>query len=99
MILTDKCKEDFSNIKKWYFNLLPNNIKNLIIYEWFNTKTNIYIDLQYWENDGFDYGVQHPYINEVYLSNRKAGNRRQEFDVNLQVAIINANKIYNEKEE
>lgn len=95
MILTGKAKEDFLNSAKWYFWFLSKSIQLLIVYRWFNTKTIISIDLQNWEGDGFDYAVSHPYLNEVFCGNKMAGNRRRNFDVNLEIAIEKANEIYN----
>lgn len=95
MILTNSCKEKFleSHIIAWFF--LPNRILNLVILRWFNTQTNIGIDIQNWELDGFDYGVFDPFNGKVYQSNEKAGMRNKNFDKVLEQAIKKANSVYN----
>ncbi len=97
MVLTGACKQAFLKNNSFTVQLLPENLKNLVIYRWFNTETKIGIDLVNWENDGFDYGVAHPYLNKVYQSTNHAGNRNKNFDKNLVAALIRANSIYNEK--
>lgn len=95
MKLTGKAKEDFKCFKKWYFYFLPKHIQLFVIYRWFNTKTSVWIDLQNWENDGFDYAVSHTNLDLVFSGNKSAGNRRKNFDTNLEFAIEKANEIYN----
>lgn len=94
-ILTNKTKEDFKKYQKWYYSFLSKHIQILIIYRWFNLHTNICIDIQHWQDDGFDFSVQHPNKNKVYLSINSAGNRTKDFDRNLAQAIIKADEIYN----
>jgi hypothetical protein len=96
MILSGKCKEDFLNSQGIMFNMLSNEIKNLIIYRWFNTQTKISIDIINWQEDGFDYGVTHPVDDIVFLSPFESGKRIKDFDFILSLAIRKGNDIYNE---
>lgn len=97
MILTNSYKEQFLKDNAFVVQMLPNWAKNLIIIRWFNTKTNIAIDIQNWGNDGFDFAVQDPYVNKVYLSNKTTGNRIKNYDEIIEQALKVANSIYNGK--
>jgi len=96
-MLTGKCKKDFIKYKTaLIFYFIPRKILNYLIFRWFNIKTEICIDLQNWQDDGFDFAVQHPYLNKVYQSQNIAGNREKNFDKNIESAIKKANQIYND---
>lgn len=97
MILTNLCKKQFLKDNALVVQLMPEWAKNLIILRWFNTKTNIAIDIQNWENDGFDFAVQDPYVNKVYQSERLAGNRKENYDEIIEDALKVANSIFNGK--
>lgn len=97
MILTNLCREQFLKENSFVVQLMPKWAENLVILRWFNTKTNIGIDIQNWENDGFDYAVQDPYIDRVYLSNKKSGDRVENYDEVIEQALKVANSIYNGK--
>ncbi|QQV90944.1 hypothetical protein Freya2_7 [Polaribacter phage Freya_2] len=94
-MLSGKCKEDFIKYSKFWWFLIPRRFFNFIIFRWFNTETEICIDIQHWQGDGFDYAVQHPYKNEVYQSYKNAGDRTKNFDFNMEQALEKANEIYN----
>lgn len=95
MILTNSCKAAFLKSNSLSVQLLSEPLKNLAIYRWFNMETNIGIDIQNWEGDGFDYNVSDPYVDKVYTSKNVAGNRNKNFDEVLKEALKKANSIYN----
>ncbi len=97
MILTDLCKKDFLKENAFATQLLPEYLKNLVIYRWFNLQTKISIDFLNWEDDGFDYGVSSPNSNLVYSARETSGNRSKDFDKILAQALLKANLIYNQE--
>lgn len=96
-MLTNKTLEAFNLYKPWYFTFLPVKYKQLIILRWFNTRTDICVDIQHWRGDGFDYNVQHPIYDAVYVPRQKAGERTKDFDYILKKALVIANFIYNHR--
>lgn len=47
--------------------------------------------------DGFDYNVQHPIHDIVYVSKQRAGERSKDFDEVLRQALRIANIVYNDR--
>lgn len=95
MILTDKALQDFNKQKPWYFWLLPEKYRNLIIYRWFLNDEKFWINL-WCRDNGYDYGVEHPNsaINKVYVG---VGKGIEDFDENIRRAITVANILYNDR--
>ena len=73
---------------------MPQKYQNLLIVRWFNKSTKISISIDYWPDDGYDYGVSHKYFDTVYLSNKKAGERINDYDQIVKESIIKANQLY-----
>lgn len=94
-MITGKTKTHFDRYRPWYWFALSYSTKLMILYRWFNLHTDICIDIQHWQHDGFDYAVQHPVDDIVFVSNKRAGERHRDFDNVLKQAIEKASEIYN----
>ena len=95
MELTGKCKKDFNNYKPWYYFLMTNNHKRLIMYGWFNCLTGFKIDIHSSLNC-YDWFIIHPFLDKVYTSDRDVNiNPYNAFSPCLKDALKKANEIYN----
>ncbi len=94
MILTKFCERDFLRDNSFFVLFLPKRYLNLLILRWFNTRTEIGVDIQNW-GDGLDWAVTHYRTDRVYVSEYGSGNRIKDFDKILCEAIEKANEIYN----
>lgn len=95
-VLTGKCKTIFEyQNDKFINNFLSKEMIQLMILRWFNTKTNICVDILHYKGDGFDYFVTNPIKDEIFPSPYHADNRCKDFDKNLEMALTKANELYN----
>ena len=93
--LSGSTKEQFDKAKRWWFVFLNDEQRLYLIMLWFNTETNVKIDIH--SNDTyFDWYVRHPFKNEVYTSNRDVNKNpfRNHFEC-LKEAINKADSVFN----
>lgn len=78
----------------WWSVFLPERLFHLLAYRWFNTKTNVWVDIQNWDGR-FDYAVSFHGSDEVFVSNYDSKTRLKDFDKALSMAIHKASDLYN----
>lgn len=97
--ISGQLKEDFINwlkLKRGYYFwlLLPNYFKLQFLVLYFS-ETNMPIDIQWWDSDGFDWAITKGWRDEVIVSDKISGNRFKTYNEAVKDALKEANRIYN----